>query len=246
MMVYANRPFLPLAARLSVVLGTLIFAGVWSAMARAEDVVFSGVEGSSNGRYAYLGAVMPLEGEALGRGWYRKIVVSMIRYRFTSSDRGPLEDVLGSVPGIEGGVGHAWRFDARTLDLSASVGYRDIRLSPFEPSDERTGQVITLNPQLMAYTPLVGHVDADLIANYAFGLGSSFARLRAGFRPAERWRTGIEAKHLRGEHYETHAAGVFLAIPLSGKFTLELTAGKEKPRDDPSVSYGGMAFSAVF
>jgi len=241
-MFHANRNFLSLTVPLSA----MICVGTLCATAHAENVVFSGAEGSSNSSYTYLGTVIPMEGEALGRGWYRKVVVSMIRYRFSSTERGPSEEVYGTVPGIEGGVGYAWRFGARTLDLSATVGSRNIRLSPFEPRDEQTGQVVTLNPQLMAYAPLIGRFDADLIANYALGLGSSFARLRAGFRSAERWRTGIETKHLKGHHYETQAAGVFVAIPLSGKFTLELTAGKEKPRDEPSVSYGGMAFSVVF
>lgn len=236
------RTLLSLTARL----GAVVCAGSLSVAAQAENVVFSGAEGSSNSSYAYLGTVMPMEGETLGRGWYRKAVVNMIRYRFSSTERGPAEDIYGKVPGIEGGVGHAWQFGARTLDLSATVGYRNIRLSPFEPKDEKTGNVITLNPQLMAYTPLVGRFDADLLANYSFGIGSSFARLRTGFRPADGWRTGIETKRLKGDTYETHTAGAFIAIPLSDKFTLDITAGKEKPRDDPSVTYGGIAFSAVF
>ena len=214
--------------------------------AHAENVIFSGAEGSSNSSYAYLGTVMPMEGEQLGHGWYRKAVTSMIRYRYSSSERGAAEDVNGKAAGIEGGIGHAWQLGARTLDLSATVGYRDIRLTPFAPKNEKTGNILTLNPQLMAATPLVGRTDADLIANYAIGLGSSFARLRAGFRPTEGWRTGVETKRLKGDTYETHTAGVFLTIPLGGKFSLDLTAGREKPRDDPSVSYGGIAFSAVY
>ncbi len=217
-----------------------------STNAHAESVVFSGAEGPSNSSYAYLGTVIPMEGEQLGRGWYRKVVISMIRYRFQSTERGPAEDVNGRTPGIEGGIGYAWQFGTRTLDLSATVGYRNIHLSPFEPRNEKTGDVFTLNPQVMAYTPLAGAFDADLIANYSIGMGNSFARLRGGFRPAEGWRTGLETKHLKGDSYEIHTAGLFLAIPLTQKFTLEFTAGKEKPRDDPSVTYGGIAFSAVF
>ncbi len=214
--------------------------------ARSENVVFSGAEGSSNSSYAYLGTVMPMDGEQLGRGWYRKAVISMIRYRFSSTERGAAEEVNGKVPGIEGGIGHAWQFGTRRIDLSATIGYRNIGLAPFEPKDEKSGNIITLNPQLMAYTPLVGRSDADLIANYSIGLGSSFVRLRAGFRPAEGWRNGVEVKRLKGDTYETRAAGVFIAIPLSKTLSLDFTAGKEKPRDDPSVSYGGLAFSAVF
>ena len=39
-----------------------------SSGANAESVVFSGAEGSSNSSYAYLGTVIPMEGEQLGRG----------------------------------------------------------------------------------------------------------------------------------------------------------------------------------
>ena len=87
----ANRNFLLLTTRLSVVM----CMGALSAAAQADNVVFSGAEGSSNSSYTYLGTVIPMEGEALGRGWYRKVVVSMIRYRFSSTDRGPSEDVYG-------------------------------------------------------------------------------------------------------------------------------------------------------
>ena len=214
--------------------------------ARAESVVFSGAEGSAKGGYGYVGTVIPMAGEELGRGWYYKTVASMVHYHFESSDRGATEEVSGRSLGIEGGVGHAWQFGPRRLDLSATLGYRRIRLSPFEPRDEKTGDIITFTPQVMAYTPLAGAWDADLIANYSFGLGSSFVRLRGGFKPAEGWRAGVETKRLRGETYETHTGGVFLSVPLNKRVTLDMTAGREKPRDDPSVSYGGVAFVVVF
>ncbi len=225
---------------------SLITLAALTSAANAENVVFAGTEGSSNSGYAYLGAIMPMEGSQLGRGWYRKGVISLIRYRYESTERGSTEEISGRVPGLEGGIGHVWKFDERTLDLSATAGYRHVGLRPFEPRDEKVGNVFTLNPQLMAFTPLGDRVDADLIANYAIGLGSSFARLRTGFRPASGWRVGVEAKRLEGRTYETRAAGVFVAKQLTEKLRLELTAGREKPRDDPSVSYGGVSFSTVF
>lgn len=232
----------------SFVSGTSIAAMAMtvSMTVHAERVVFAGAEGSSNGSYSYLGTVIPMAGEQLGRGWYHKAVISMIRYRFESTERGAAEDVNGRAPGIEGGLGHAWQFGARTFDLSATVGYRHIRLAPFEPREEKTGSVLTLNPQVIAYTPLPGKFDADLIANYSFGLGSSFARLRAGFKPTGGWRTGAETKRLRGDSYAINTGGVFLSVPLNKHVTLDFTAGKEKPRDEPAASYGGIAFSVVF
>lgn len=230
----------------SVLTCSMLILASQPAHARSESVVFAGAEGSSNSSYAYLGTIMPMEGEQLGQGWYRKAVVSMIRYRYESTERGTTEEVSGRAPGVEGGLGYVRRFGERTLDLSGTVGYRNVSLHPFEPKDEKTGNVFTFNPQVMAYTPLGGRFDADLMASYAIGLGSSFARLRAGFKPAEGWRTGLETKRLEGRAYEIRTAGVFVSIPLSEKLRLDLNAGREKPRDDPSAGYGGISFSAVF
>ena len=108
------------------------------------------------------------------------------------------------------------------------------------------GNILTLNPQLMAYTPLAGKVDADLIANYNMGLGSSFARLRSGYKQDTGVRFGLEAKRLEGRTYLTHMLGAFIAIPLQGKLTLELNVGREKPRDDDPATYAGIAFSTAF
>ena len=214
--------------------------------ASAESVIFGGIEGSSAGSYSYFGGVTPFQGEQLGQGWYQKAVVSLNRYRYESTERGPAEEVNGRVPGIEAGIGRAWQKDQQTLDLSATVGYRHVSLTPFEPADEKTGSVFTLNPQLMASTPLVHKLDADLIANYSIGLSSSFARLRAGYQSDSGWRAGIEGKRLEGRNYLQQAAGVFVAVPLNDKLKLELNAGRIKPRDQDSASYAGVAFSMVF
>ena len=92
-----------------------------SASAHAESVVFSGAEGSSNSSYAYLGTVIPMEGEQLGRGWYRKAVISMIRYRFQSTERGAAEDVNGRTTGIEGGFGQPLAIAISGSALSSRV-----------------------------------------------------------------------------------------------------------------------------
>ena len=214
--------------------------------ASAESVIFGGVEGSSAGSYGYLGGVTPFKGEQLGQGWYQKAVLSLNHYRYESTERGPTEEVNGRVPGIEAGIGRAWQKHQQTLDLSVTAGYRHVSLRPFEPADEKTGSVFTLNPQLMASTPLVHQLDADLIANYSIGLSSSFTRIRAGYQSDSGWRAGIEGKRLDGRNYLQQAAGVFVAIPLSDKLKMELNAGRLKPRDQESVSYAGVAFSVVF
>lgn len=229
---------------LALMVATLLSTAMTGA--NAEAVVFGGAEGSTYSSYAYLGAVSPFENHSLGKGWYQKAIVSMIRYSYESTERGAATDVTGRVPGLEAGIGHAWQFDRQTLDLSASVGYRHVSLSPFDPRSEKTGSVVTLNPQLMAYTPLGGQFDVDLLANYTIGLGSSFARLRYGYKRHDGIRMGLEGKRLEGRNYAIEAMGAFVAIPVQDRITLELTAGSQRPRDQSAAAYAGVAFSLVF
>lgn len=236
-----SPPILPALARLATIALCSTMAS-----AHAETLVFGGAEGSRNSSYAYLGGVSPFDGNDLGRGWYKKTVLSMVRYSYESTEQGPVTEITGRVPGIEAGVGHAWQFEKQKLDLSATIGYRHVSLSPFDPKDEKTGSIITLNPQLIAYTPLTGKFDADLIANYAIGLGSSFARIRSGYQQDNGVRVGLEGKQLAGRTYSVHMLGAFVAIPLQGKLTLELNLGREKPKDEHSATYAGIAFSTAF
>jgi len=214
--------------------------------ASAESVVFGAVESSSVSNYGLLGGVMPFQGEQLGRGWYHKAMISAINFNFESDDRGRPEEVRGRVRSVEAGLGHTWQLGERNLDLSASVGYRRAVFKPFVPTDESTGGTLTLTPQLMAYTPLAGKFDADVLANYAIGLDTGFARLRVGAKMNAGWRVGLEGKRLQGRSFLQQAAGAFVSIPLRDKLNLELTVGRVKPEDDPSATYAGMGFSVVF
>ena len=194
----------------------------------AESVVFSGVEGSSSSTHAYLGFIMPAEGQRLGNGWYRKFVASSTAYVYQNNEQGPVVDIDGKSNGIDAGVGRGWRFESSSLDLSATVGYREVKLSPYAPTSDKAGNLFTFNPQLMLWRQLTHGVDADLIANYATGTSSRFVRARIGMHPSERYRVGIEGKWLDGRNYQVKKRGLFVALKVSEKLTLELNAGREE------------------
>lgn len=215
-------------------------------LASAESVVFSGVEGSSLTTHSYLGLIMPTEGKQLGNDWYRKFVASSTAYGYQNSDRGSTVDIDGRSNGIDAGMGRTWRLENGSVDLSATVGYRYVKLSPYTPTNDKAGDLFTFNPQLMLSRQLSNRVDADLIANYSTGTSSSFVRARIGMRPSENYRIGIESKWLDGRNYRVKKQGLFVALKVSEKLVLELNGGREEPDDRNSTTYAGIALSTSF
>lgn len=209
-------------------------------------VMFGGAQAGPRNDYAYLGMIQPLPGSELGLGPYAKAVFSWLDYRYDSSDAGPVTEVRSRGPGIDVGAGYAWRYERGTLDLSATLGYRDLQVTPFVPSRQESGSVLTLNPQLSASTRLTDSVSADLIANHAIGLGSSWARARVGTQPSGSWRAGVEAIFLDGRNYRTRQQGVFLSLPLDGATSFEISVGRSKPRDDAAGTYVAVGFARTF
>jgi len=196
--------------------------------------------------HSYLGLIMPTEGKQLGNDWYRKFVASSTSYGYQNSDRGTTVDIDGRSNGIDAGMGKTWRLENGSVDLSATVGYRYVKLSPYTPTNDKAGDLFTFNPQIMLSRQLSNRVDADLIANYSTGTSSSFVRARIGMRPSEKYRIGIEGKWLDGRNYGVKKQGVFVALKVSEKLILELNGGREEPDDRNSTTYAGIALSTSF
>ena len=215
-------------------------------LAYAESVVFSGIEGSSLTTHSYLGLIIPAEGKQLGNDWYRKFVASSTAYTYQNSDRGPTVDIDGRSNGIDAGMGRTWRSENGSVDLSATVGYRHVKLSPYAPTNDKAGDLFTFNPQLMLSRQLSSRVDTDLIANYSTGTFSSFVRARISMRTSESYRIGIEGKWLDGRNYRVKKQGLFVALRVSEKLTLELNGGREEPDDRNNTTYAGIALSTNF
>jgi hypothetical protein len=98
----------------------------------------------------------------------------------------------------------------------------------------------------MLWRQLSHGIDADLIANYATGTSSSFVRARIGMRTSEVYRVGLEGKWLNGRNYQVKKQGLFVAMRVSEKLTLELNAGKEEPDDRNTTTYAGIAIATTF
>jgi len=211
-----------------------------------NNLVIAGVQSSSKSTYAFTTAIAPFGDAKLGQGWYQKAGVSWLAYRYDGTLNGSSREVSAKAPGIEVGIGHMWNNENSRLDLSATLGYRHIDITPFVPTGDRTGSVFTLNPQIQASRQLNSSIDAELLANYAIGLESSFTRARLGWKPVAGWRTGLEGIWQEGKNYRVTQQGLFLSKTLAPGMTLEINAGQAKPQNDSASAYIGLSLVSTY
>ena len=211
-----------------------------------NNLIVSGLQVAAKSTYAFATAIVPFSDARLGQGWYQKAGISWMAYRYDGSLNGNSSEVKATAPGIEAGIGHMWNSEKSGLDLSATLGYRHISISPFVPAGDRAGNVLTLNPQIQARQQLSTATDADLLANYAIGLGSSFVRTRLGWKPAAGWRTGVEGIWQDGKNYRVTQQGLFLMKSLASGMTLEINGGQAKPENESASAYIGFTVSRTY
>ena len=228
-----------------IAFGVAMMSASWDSKAQLS-VAFTGVQAAATSTYAYAGLIKPFENAELGKGWYKKVLISHSNYHYQKTITGTGTEITANIPGIEAGAGHAWKYEKWTLDLSATVGYRHIRLSPVTPAGDQHGGIVTLTPQIQSRVELTSVFDADLIANYALGQHGSYARVRFGWKPTQTWRAGIELAQIDGRTYHTNQRGLFASLPLPKNYSVELSAGRTNPQDSAASNYAGLAVSKVF
>ena len=224
-----------------------ILIALTSPSLRAQDqLIIAGIQGSSQSSYSYLGLIQPLEKSTLGKGWYRKILISHLTYRYLQTNPNTGITIHATAPGIEGGFGHAWSGTPWSIDLSATVGYRNISLSPISPAADDKGGIFILNPQIQARYQFTEKLDADLLANHSLGQGNTYARERLGWRLASGMRIGPELIQVNGKTYHNTQAGLFASMPLANSWTVELSAGRSHSQTLGNATYGGIGIAKVF
>lgn len=224
-----------------------ILIALTSPLSSAENkLIIAGIQGSSQSSYSYVGLIQPLEKSELGKGWYRKILISHLTYRYLQTNPNTGININATAPGIEGGFGHAWSGSRWSVDLSATVGYRNISLSPISPASDDKGSIFTLNPQIQARYQFTDKLDADVLANHSLGQGSTYARERLGWRLASGTRIGPELIQVNGRTYHNTQMGFFASTPLANNWTLELNAGRSRSQTLGDATYGGIGIAKVF
>jgi hypothetical protein len=238
--------FVPLSEKISYAFFSMIILelGLCSSSYAEPVLAIAGSQYSANSTYSYVGFVQPLKNAELGSGWYRKVFTSYLTYNYKDSASG--SEIKASAPGIEGGFGHAWKAEKWNIDLSATLGYRHINLSPFAPINDKKGNVITLNPMVQARYRFNQKLDFDIIATHSLGHSNSYSRERLGWTSSSGMRFGPELIQAIGSNYHNSQYGVFAGIPLKNGTWFELSTGRSQARDGGSSAYIAIGLAKVF
>lgn len=212
----------------------------------ASNVFFGGAQYSPNSSYTYAGLLRPMAGAKAGEGWYQKGVISWLTYRYPTTIDGQDYEIRSSSPGIEGGVGYAWKGETYTFDLSSTIGYRHARVTPFVPPNEVSGNVWTLNPQVQASMAITPKVEGSTIASYAFGQKSAYARGRVAYKIDPVWFAGVQETYLKGPNYRINQHGLVVGRSLGNGYAAEVSFGQSKPRNESGSGYVSVGLSRVF
>lgn len=235
------------AFRTQIGFGLLTLLAAGQAFAQQSSYLgISGFQASSDASYGFAGVIVPFDGGQVGEGPYYKAIVSWLRYEYNTPLGNQQIGIRANAPGIEAGAGYAFKGENYGIDVSATLGYRNISVKPFVPPDEKEGNVFTLNPQVQARYQFAPTVDADLIASYAFGQDTSFSRARLGWKPEATWRTGVEAIRQSGANYRVNQQGLFAVKQLQNGLAVEFSGGRAESRDGSTSGYGGLGLAKMF
>ncbi len=228
----------------------VLFGLSLNASAKDDDPLFiGGFQRADHNSYTFAGVITPILGGKLGEGWFNRTIASWLTYEYDASYNGQPTTLKAKAPGIETGFGYAWQGKSYGINLSASVGYRDFRLSPNIPDEEPEGKVLVFSPQLQARYDITEHIETDLIASHAFAkknAETSFGRLRLGYKPRWDWKFGLEGVYQEGENFRVKQNGLYLVHYLSSGWGVEVSGGKAESRDNSSSAYFGLGISKQF
>lgn len=214
-----------------------------SGLAQAQTgVVLTGVEAGRDTRYAYLGAVLPVKGYALGNGWVQRYWLDYLDYRYQSASS---EIDAGLVSG-EAAIGYQGSSASDWWGVYLGVRYQNIRLNPDDLTNDSKG----------------GHFGAKLLAESDMGVGTTWrANGAIALTSQSNWWTRVriytplgKSLHIGPEvtaqgdpSYRLYKLGVFLGgIPLRGDSFLTLKAGLTKQDTESTTGYLGAEFYIPF
>ncbi|MBT9591471.1 MAG: cellulose biosynthesis protein BcsS [Thiobacillus sp.] len=189
-------------------------APVWA----QEKVALAGAEVSHDSQYAYLGMLLPLPGQQLGKGFVQRYWLDYIAYQY---DKTSVQTIEARIGGGEAALGYqqsnagSWwgvYMGARYGETDVGVGWR--------------------------INGIASHLVGD--ANY-------WARLRLQTTLRNQLRVGPEVIVQGDSNYSAYKVGAFVGnIMLTPSAALTLKAGVNKPQDAAAALYAGAEFYLPF
>jgi len=231
-----------------VVFFSLILFPMLPAMATAQSLLLGGTQWGPQNSYSYLGGILPVEGGALGNGWFVTTFASYLTYQYHSGN--PAELVQTRAPGFNAGLGYAWKGASYALALSGSVGYQYFSVTPRDlpnsASPKPRGNVATFTPQVQARYNLSKKLYLSTIDSYSFGQEAYWSRFRGGYQPVWWIQVGPEGILQGGPNYRIRQLGAFASFQLGHGWGIGLEGGINYSAGLKNTGYGSFSFSKTF
>jgi len=217
--------------------------------ATAEVLGLAGFNGSSESKYGYVGAIIPINSNLGEQGFRGKLWGFYQDYDYDGSLTGGPSGVRTSFNG-EGFGGHAslgyqWIFASTKITGYAGVVYRDIDISPEDPGSDTEDDDVGARFQLEINRQLNNNWDASINGSYTAVFDSYWVRLRPGYKFNNGLKFGPEVTALGGEDHDKQKYGVFLRGMKLGNLGITLSTGAERDSGDTDW-YGGISLSHKF
>lgn len=218
--------------------------------ASAETLLLGGFNASSQSQYGYIGAIVPIYSTLAGQGFRVRLWGSYQDYEFDGKLAGGPTGTPTSFDadgfGASLSLGYRWKFESGDVTAYAGIAYKDIDLSPDDPSSDTEDDDVGARFQLEINPQLSTNVDVSLIGSYTIVFDDYWARLRPGYKFANGLKFGPEVIALGGnDSSDTQQYGAFLDGIKFGSVKFGFHGGYEDS-DDDSGAYGGISLSTVF
>jgi hypothetical protein len=206
--------------------------------ARADALILTGGEYGAHSSYAYVGAIVPLPGQALGSGFGMRLWGDYVGYDYASGpstvEAAGWGGELAAVYQLSG----AWGWS----NFSAGVRYRDTELSPDDPNNAARGAKAYLTLQIDGAFNVTSRWRLRGIANYTSTIDGYFVQPAIDRALSDSLRVGIDATFQGDKSYKQVAAGLNLTVAIDPRRSFGIRAGASDNGNDTGL-YGGVSLA---
>jgi hypothetical protein len=206
--------------------------------AEADTLYLGGLSGSTtHSYYGFLGAIIPLPDNDLGKGWAVKLWGDGLGYRYGTG----LGRTAASAWGGEVAAVYQFSGDWGWANLSAGVQLRNTRLSPDDPTNDARGTRASLKVQADGAYNLDDAWRLRGLASYATTASAYYvdgdidARLMPGLR------LGVELRNQGDRTFRQTAAGAIAFVQASDHLEIGASAGFSHDQGEDGL-YAGLTF----
>lgn len=239
-----HRILLPRTATRGMVACIVALAGIPAARAgsSAQNLFVGGGSYSASSQFAYAGAIMPLAGGTLGKGFFLSPFASWSRYTFEKDGR----TFTGSEPSASLGVGYGWQLPHLDLNLSLAGGYSNTTVTPYAPSGSFHGGQWFAEPEIYAHALLPKGASLTFNGGYLTGLRSYWSSAYLLVPATQSISLGPEVDFGGGINYRTRTYALRVSDKITKSVGVDLSAGATTNLPGPYHPYVALNLSVPF